>query len=245
MMTKLHVLSKRGRPFAKVHRWLSPLALVLVLGSLFAMNINHNTLQVHAASSSKRIWLQVIDSCKQALPGANFKLITPNGTKFNAGPSAGTHRVTVSSGTCPSQRGNCQRVPTGCVSWLITPPTSGVATYTIQEYPTWDATDGFYENPRGATAFTGFVPCNGGSACQRESATFTVNTNGVVSGTTKNIYPDGKITMYPSGGTFSGTQTDPIVFHNFQLGNGSCDKDNDKDDHLTGSPSTHCDNDHD
>ncbi len=244
MMKKLPLFSKQGRSF-KIHRWFSPLALVLVLAGLFAINTTHNTPLLHAAGPSTKIWLQVMDSCKQALPGANFTLITPNGTKVNAGPSAGTKRVTVSSGSCPLQRGNCLTVPTGCVSWLITLPTSGVAIYTIKERPTWDATDGFYENPLGATAFTGFVPCNGGSACQKESATFTVNANGVVSGTTTNIYPDGKSTMYPSGGTFSGTQTDPIVFHNFQLGNGSCDGDKDSDDHLTGSPSSHCDSDHD
>src|SRR2546422_1342729 len=169
------------------------------------MNTSHTVLQVHAAGSSTRIWLQVMDSCKQALPSANFTLVTPNGKTVNAGPSAGTKRVTVSSGTCPLQRGNCLTVPTGCVSWLISPPTSGVATYTIKEHPTKDATDGFNENPPGATAFTGFVPCDGGSACQKESAKFTINASGVVSGIT---------TTYPSGGTFSGTQTDPFVFHN-------------------------------
>ena len=195
------------------------------------------------ASGPVTIWLQVMDSCKEALPGANFSLIAPDGTHVTAGPSAGTKRVTVGSGSCPLQRGNCQTVPTGCVSWIITPPLLGTATYSIRELPTWDATDGFYENPPGATAFTGFVPCNGGSACQKEYATFTVDMNGVVSGTTTNIYPDGKSTMYPSGGTFTATQTDPIVFHNFQLGNRSCDGDSDADDHLTGSPSSHCDND--
>ena len=240
-MTKLHIHSKQGKPFAKVHHWLSPLALVLVLSGLFAMNTTLNVMQLHAAGPVT-IWLQVMDSCKQALPGAKFTLVAPNGTKSNAGPSAGTKRVSVSSGTCPLQRGNCQAVPTGCVKWIITSPTSG--TYTIKEHPTFDTTDGFLENPPGATAFTGFVPCNGGSACKKESATFTI-TNGVVTGTTTNIYPDGTTTKYPSGGTFSGTQTDPIVFHNFQLGNGSCDGDSDKDDHLTGSPSTHCDNDSD
>jgi hypothetical protein len=244
-MTKQHLLPKRGRPFAKTYRWFLPLALILVLVGLFAMNITHTTLKVHAATPSKTIWLQVMDSCKQALPGANFTLVAPDGTNVNAGPSAGTGRVTVSTGTCPLQRGNCLTVPTGCVSWLITPPTSGTATYTIQEKPTWDATDDFFENPPGATAFSGFVACNGGSACQKESATFTIDSNGVVSGTTTNIYPDGTTTTIPSGGTFSATQTDPIVFHNFQLGNGSCDGDRDKDDHLTGSPSSHCDNDKD
>src|SRR3989442_6878252 len=79
MTTKLDFLSKRGRPFVKVLRWLSPLALVLVLGGLFAMNTSHTVLQVHAAGSSTRIWLQVMDSCKQALPSANFTLVTPNG----------------------------------------------------------------------------------------------------------------------------------------------------------------------
>jgi hypothetical protein len=245
MKTKLSLRSKQGKPF-KVHFWLSPLALTLVLAGLFAYATTHNAQPIHAASPSTRVWLQVMDSCQQALPGANFTLVTSKGKKVNAGPSAGTKRVTVgSSGSCPLQRGNCQAVSTGCVSWLITPPSSGVATYTIKEHSKWDAADGFYENPPGATAFTGFVPCNGGSACQTESAKFTINAKGVVSGVTTNIYPDGASTQYPSTGTFSGTQTDPIVFHNFQLGNGSCDGDNDKDDHLTGTPSSHCDSDHD
>lgn len=240
-MTRLHLLSKRERPMAKGYRRLFPLAVILLLGGLFALN----TPQVYAASASTTIWLQVMDSCKQGLPGANFTLVAPDGTLHQAGPSAGTKRVTVSSGKCPLQRGNCKTVPTGCISWLITPPSSGVATYTIKENPTWNASDGFYENPSGATAFTGFVPCNGGSACQSESATFTINAQGVVQGTTINILPDGKSSMYPSGGTFSAAQTDPIVFHNFQLGKGSCDGDSDRDDHLTGSPSSHCDSEHD
>ena len=128
MMKKPHLLFKQGRAF-KVYRWFSPLALVLVLAGLFAINTIHNTQQLRAASPSTRIWLQVMDSCKQALPGANFTLVTPNGTQVNAGPSAGTKRVKVSSSTsCPLQRGNCLTVPTGCISWLITPPGSGVAT---------------------------------------------------------------------------------------------------------------------
>jgi hypothetical protein len=239
-MTKLHILLKQGKPFAKVHYWLSTLALVLVLGGFFALNTAQHTMQAQAASSVT-VWLQVMDSCRQALPKAKFTLVAPNGTTISTLTSAGTSRVTVSSGSCPLQRGNCATVPTGCMKWIITPT---LGTYKIKEHSTFDATDGFYENPPGATAFTGFVPCNGGSACKNESATFTVS-NGVVKGTTMNIYPDGTTTTYPSGGTFSATQTDPFVFHNFQLGNGSCDGDHDKDDHLTGSPSSHCDNDSD
>ncbi len=203
-----------------------------------------NGANVHAASAVE-VWLQVMDSCKQALPGANFTLINPNGSSVDMGPSAGKKRVTVSSGSCPLQRGNCQKVPTGCLSWAITPPMSGIATYHIVEKSTWNASDGFYENPSGATSFTGFVPCNGGSACRGESATFAVDASGTVKGTTTNIYLNNARAIYPSTGTFTGTQIDPIVFHNFQLGNGSCDGDNDADDHLTGSPSTHCDSDSD
>lgn len=200
------------------------------------------------------VWVQVMDSCRQGLPGASFNLIAPDGiTIIKTETSAGTKRVTVSSGTCPLQRGNCQKVPTGCLmTFSIMPPSSGAASYTIQENPTFNAQDGFYENPSsGQTRFTGFVPCNGGSACGGaltppfESATFTINSSGTVTAVTKNILPDGKIATYPSSGNSAGTQTDPIVFHNFMLGNGSCDTDKDPDDHLTGSPSSHCDNDTD
>lgn len=221
--------------------WLRWLIVLGVVALFFLARIG----TTHATSASVTVSVQVMDSCKEALPGANFTLITPNGTKINAGPSAGTKRVTVSSGSCPLQRGNCEAVPTGCVSWVITPPSSGVATYVIKERAKFDATDGFYENPPGPTAFSGFVPCNGGSACRYEHATFTIDTTGIVTGTTTNVYPDGTKTMYPAGGTFTGTKTDPIVFHNFQLGNGSCDGDSDQDDHLTGSPSSHCDSEQD
>ena len=241
-MTKLPILSKQGKPFAKVHYWLSTLALVLVLGGLFAFNTTQHTTQAHAASPVT-VWLQVMDSCKQALPFAKFTLVAPNGTTISTLTSAGTSRVTVSSlGTCPLQRGNCATVPTGCVHWTITPTTG---TYKIKEHSTSVSAFGmsFLENPAWLTPSTGFVPCNGGSACKSESATFTISSTGVVTGTTTNIYPDGTTSKYPSSGTSSGKQTDPIVFHNFQLGTGSCDGDHDKDDFLTGSPSSHCNND--
>jgi hypothetical protein len=242
-MTQLHHLSKQGKPFAQVHYWLSTLALVLVLGGLLAFHTAQHTRQAHAAGSVT-VWLQVMDSCQQALPYAQFTLVAPNGTTISTLTSAGTSRVTVSSGSCPAQRGNCVTVSTGCLQWTITSPVTG--TYKIQEHSTSVRVSGisFLENPAWPTASTGFVPCNGGSACRSESATFTI-TSGVVKGTTKNIYPDGTTTMYPSGGTFRGTQQDPFVFHNFGVGTGSCDGDKDKDDFLTGSPSTHCDNDSD
>jgi hypothetical protein len=217
--------------------------IVLFLFASFSLQLLHGT-NVHAAGPVK-VWLQVMDSCRQALPGANFTLIDPSGSSVDKGPSPGKRRATVSSGSCPVQRGNCQRVPTGCLSWDIQSPVSGTATYRIVEKSTWNASDGFSENPPGATSFTGFVPCNGGSACRSQTATFTVDASGIVRGTTTNIYPDRFKAVYPSHGVFAGTQIDPIVFHNFQLGNGSCDGDNDADDHLTGSPSRHCDSDGD
>ena len=212
--------------------------IVLLLFASFSLQLLHGK-NVHAASSVK-VWLQVMDSCRQALPGANFTLIDPSGSSVDMGPSPGKRRVTVSSGSCPVQRGNCQKVPTGCLSWDVEPPASGTATYRIVEKSTWNASDGFYENPPGATSFTGFVPCNGGSSCRGQTATFTVDASGIVRGTTTNIYPDNVRAVYPSEGVFAGTQTDPIVLHNFQLGNGSCGSDNDADNHLTGSPSSHC-----
>jgi len=240
-MTKLPILSKQGKPFAKVHYWLSTLALILVLGGLFAFNTAQHATQAHAAGTVT-VYLQVMDSCKEALPFAKFTLVAPNGTTIASGTSAGTSRVTVGSGTCPLQKGNCSTVPTGCVKFIITSPTTG--TYKIKEQSTSQIVSGitFLENPAWPTAATGFVPCNGGSACQSESATFTI-TSGVVKGTTTNIYPNGQTSKYPSSGTSSGTKTNPIVFHNFQLGTGSCDGDHDKDDFLTGSPGSHCNND--
>ena len=103
-MTKLQLLSKQGKPFVKVYYWLSTLALVLVLGGLFAFNTAQHTPQARAAGTVT-VWLQVMDSCQQALPYAKFTLVAPNGTTISTLTSAGTSRVTVSSGTCPLTTG--------------------------------------------------------------------------------------------------------------------------------------------
>lgn len=225
------------------------LALVSFTGWASAEAVPTTTIVTTASNTTKAaavtVWLQVMDSCKQGLPGAKFTLVAPDGTSSGPQTSAGTKRVTVSSGTCPLQRGNCQRVPTGCVSWAITPPGTGTDLYEIRENSTFNSQDGFDENPAGKTPFSGFVPCNGGSACGSESATFAIDSAGVVAGATTNVFPDGHSVVYPSSGHALGTQADPIVFHNFQLGDGSCDGDDDADDHLTGSPGAHCNSDED
>src|SRR5258708_36766870 len=97
-MTKLPILSKQGKPFAKVHYWLSTLALILVLGGLFAFNTTQHATRAHAAGTVA--YLQVMDSCKQALPFANFTLVAPNGTTMATGTSARPSRVTVAPDTC-------------------------------------------------------------------------------------------------------------------------------------------------
>lgn len=191
-----------------------------------------------AAAQGKRstattvtVWLQTMDSCRQAIPGAYFTL-KGNGLDSIAGPGPGTKPVTVGPGNCPLQRGDCVTVTTSCLTWTLPVPTTGSMTYKIKETM----------HPKG------YVPCDGGSVCPGgpEVVTLTVDATGTVSATTLNIYPDGTSVVYPtSGAPYTATQSDPIVTHNFQLGRGSCDGDHDKDDRLTGSPGTHCDSDSD
>ena len=212
--------------FQKIWIWV----LIPCLVSLFLVGATGAAAQ-STSTASKKIWLQTMDSCRQAIPGASFTL-KGNGLKITKGPGPGTGPVTVGSGSCPIQRGDCVNVPTGCLSWNIAIPASGSVTYKIKE----------------TTTPKGYVPCDGGSVCPGgpEVATLTINSKGAVSATTLNIYPDGTSVTYPtSGAPYTATQSDPIVTHNFQLGTGSCDGDHDKDDRLTGSPSSHCDSDND
>jgi hypothetical protein len=73
-----------------------------------------------------------------------------------------------------------------------------------------------------------------------------VSPGGGVSATVSAVYPDGTTFTWPSTGSYSGSASDPIVFHDFGLAlpgsahNAQCDGDGDADDHLTGTPSSHC-----
>ncbi len=94
----------------------------------------------------------------------------------------------------------------------------------------------------------GYMPCTGGSVCPGgpQVITLHINSKGKISATVYNVYPDSQTVTWPtSGSAYTGTQSDPAVLHNFGIGNGSCDGDYDADDHLTGSPSRHCDSDND
>ena len=210
--------------------------LLLCLVALSFLTTGTFSVSAHGVNGSPRssskitIWLQTMDSCRQAFPGAKY-VLTGNGLQLYKGPAAGSGVVTVGSGNCPLQRGNCSTVPTGCVSWTISIPSSTL-TYKIKETYT----------P------SGYVPCTGGSVCPAgpDVINLKISSSGHVSATVKNTYPDGTTVTWPtSGSLYTATQTDPIVVHNFRLGTGSCDGDNDADDRLTGSPSSHCDSDGD
>ncbi|HYL42568.1 MAG TPA: hypothetical protein VEU97_04205 [Ktedonobacteraceae bacterium] len=211
-------------------------ALLLCLVALTFLTTGTFSASAHSVNGASRssskitIWLQTMDSCRQAIPGPKY-VLTGNGLNLTAGPAPGSGLVTVGSGSCPIQRGNCATVPTGCVSWTISIPSSTL-TYKIKETLT----------P------SGFVPCTGGSVCPAgpDVIKLTITSSGHVSATVKNTYPDGTSVTWPtSGSLYTATRTDPIVVHNFRLGTGSCDGDHDADDRLTGSPSSHCDSDGD
>lgn len=192
-----------------------------------------NALPIPLQPAPVRFWVQTLDSCQIALPGAYFTLTGP-GLTVPEGPTPGTHPVTIAQahGKCPVQRGNCSAYPTGCLSWMLPVPIIGTVHYQIKET----------QSPANYAICTGGSVCPGGPVV----VNITMPASGQPSATVYNVYPDGTSVTWPStGAAYTGTQTDPAVVHNFGLGNGSCDGDNDADDHLTGSPSSHCDNDHD
>jgi hypothetical protein len=180
-----------------------------------------------AATATGSFWLQTMDSCKQALGGADYELSGGGVTMTASTPADRPHVVAPTSG-CPLQQGDCASISYGCVQFTNVPP--GV--YKIIQRTT---------PPANATNPEGYAPCEGGSACQSEVADVTVAPNGSVTGTVTAVYPDGTVKTWPdNGGPYSGATDDPLVIHDFGLGPGSCDGDGDADDHLTGSPSSHC-----
>jgi len=183
------------------------------------------------------LWIQTIDSCRFAVGGASYAVFDSSGNLITTGSGAAGPSVTVShTSGCPIQGGNCVSVPTGCVSFSLTAPASGTATFTVKE----------------TAAAAGYFPCNGGSACQQAVMTVTIDSSGHVRATLANTDPDGFVQQLPShdpnnGGQafWSGTQTDPGLFFNEKRGTTSCDGDNDADDHNGAGPGGHCDNDQD
>jgi hypothetical protein len=223
---------------------LMPLCLVLLVSMLmlngndlaFALARLRYTTSTQGASSHQRtrtFWIQVMDSCERALPGAYF-VYQVDGRTIQAGPTAGTKPVTVAvSSTCPLQRGHCVgSSSTGCLTFNIPIPASGSTTYTLKET----------KAPRG------YMPCTGGSVCSGgpEVVTVHISSSGTISATVFNVYPNGRTVTWPtSGAPYQGTPLDPAVLHNYGIGNISCDGDHDADDHLSGGWNPYCDSDDD
>ncbi|HEY7416036.1 MAG TPA: hypothetical protein VH593_12635 [Ktedonobacteraceae bacterium] len=210
---------------------LLPLCVVLFSGSLFfsGSDLAYASTQSHQV---RTFWVQVMDSCRQALPGAFFSYKV-NGTTVHEGPTPGLKPLTVSVGIpCPVQRGNCVRSTTGCLAFTIPVPASGTKTYTIKET----------KSPHG------YMPCTGGSVCPGgpQIITLHINASGAISATVLNVNPNRVPVIWPTQGKpYRGTASDPAVLHNFGIGNGNCDGDDDADDRLTGTPSIYCDSDND
>ncbi len=177
------------------------------------------------------VWVQTVDSCKQALPAAAYRL-TGGGVTRTAEAPAGRKRTIVPTAACPLLHGNCAAVPVGCVSFTGLP--AGTYTLTTTRTPPPDRSD-----PEG------FAPCQGGSACRSEIATVAVSASGAVQGQVTDVYPDGVSETFPAPASFfAGSAADPVVFHDFGMAPPGfapqCDGDSDADDHLTGNMRGHC-----
>jgi hypothetical protein len=196
-------------------------AASLGLGTSFVIGLGAN----HTSAAGPSIWIQTMDSCRQALGGGSYQIGGTGSTKGAQSADTPAHSPSsVSNGSCPVARGSCSS-GVGCTQFtnLAFP-----GTYQIRQTKTPPSNP---SNPQG------FAPCNGGSACQGEIVDVSIDSTGKVSATTTNIEPDGTKQVF---GSFSGAQSDPVVFHDYGLGTGSCDGDHDADDHLTGGTPAHC-----
>jgi hypothetical protein len=198
-----------------------------------------------APTKTVTVWIQVTDSCKHALSGGTFTITGPGIASTTTRPTNGTTPQLLRSNSCPIQHGTCASFSTGCTTAVLPIPASGLATYSIaiQEPAPGRKQTG---NAAYGANWT-YAVCQGGSDCsRRESATVRVLSSGRVIATTSNTYPDGTVITWPApGGTYQGTQSDPIMFHEFGISQFSgpanqCDGDHNADDYLTGSPGQHC-----
>ncbi len=214
------------------------LSILIVAAGCAGIGISSAPTSAGAAGTT-RLVLQTMDSCKQALGGAAYQL-TGGGVDIRVSGASMTKQRVASTSTCPLQQGDCASIQVGCITFTGV-PAPGV--YRIHETRT-PAPD--TSNPEG------YAACNGGSACRSQVVAVTVDSSGNVQARVTNVYPDGVSATYPTasqhGGVsyYAATDSDPIVVHNFGLAPPNpdpslqCDGDGDADDHLTGSPSGHC-----
>jgi hypothetical protein len=215
--------------------WFS-LAVVALLVATCGGSLAAGAGRAEAQSGGATVWIQTMDSCKQALGGAAYQL-SGGGQTRTAQTPAGRKKTVSSRAACPLQQGSCTSVPRGCVSFGGLPP--GTYTLTTTRPPAPDRSD-----PEG------FAPCQGGSACRSQTATIAVAADGSVQATVTDVYPDGVSETFPTAAThagrafYAGTAGDPVVTHDFGLAHPGfapqCDGDSDADDHLTGNMRAHC-----
>src|SRR5260370_38603719 len=72
----------------------------------------HGVNRSHHSSSKITIWLQTMDSCRQAIPGPKY-VLQGNGLNLTAGPAPCSGTKTVGTGHRPLNRGNLATGPTG------------------------------------------------------------------------------------------------------------------------------------
>ncbi len=215
------------------------MAVAFFIGNASAASAESNH---HSTSHTSKVtvWIQVTDSCKQALSGATFTVKGP-GIDSTTAPTTGTIPRGLPgyiNGQCPIQQGVCINFTTGCTSIILPVPISGTVIYKITVARTAHK---YGTNLR-------YAICDGGSACPHgpEVATMRIRSTGSVSATVLNHDPDGKLVKWPANKQmYSGSHSDPILFHEYGIGNGSiqCDGNHDADDYLTGSPGADCDSD--
>ncbi len=216
--------------------------IIVLVGCLCLSAISIPATAAPMTSASRIFWVQTIDSCKLALPGASF-VLRGNGLNVPRGPAPGSKPLTVNStARCPEQRGNCSPsfpTLTGCLSWTIPLPRTGRVYYTITQT----------KAPK--TPSPGYVYCTGGSVCPDGPVVVKITaTPSGLTATVFNVFPDKKSITWPTDGgrPYTGSATDPAVVHDSRLGTGSCDGDRDADDHLdqnAGAIPAHCDSDKD
>ncbi|HLZ55770.1 MAG TPA: hypothetical protein VKR06_02385 [Ktedonosporobacter sp.] len=210
---------------------------------------------VSPSGKTVTVWVQLTDSCKQALPGGSVVVNGPGiMNKVLTVSGSGLVGLNTYQHFCPVQRGTCVQTNTGCASVALSIPASGTATYTIT--PGVLAGSHYlggivYQPPTPLGANYAYVWCEGGSDCRAgpEVATVHVTSSGSVSATNQNVNPDGfRDAPWPTGGTFTATQGDPIMFHLFGASGPNdftitCQNDGTHllRDHMTGTPNwPHC-----
>ena len=181
---------------------MSLLLIVVLVSYIKGSSDTHAALYSSDSGKTTAFWVQTMDSCQQAIPGASFRLLG-NGLSIDKGPTSGSKLRTIHSGsTCPEQRGDCaaSAQQTGCVSWDVPVPTSGSKTYEVIELG----------------APNGYVPCIMYPVCKQGAVTvtLTIDSRGVISATAHDTGQNGKPEIWPSTGMpYRGSAMDPAVVH--------------------------------